>query len=563
MNDQNDLRHLDERADTAAADVRRQAEGRARPAFDPDRAASIEAPAPAAPGHRRTRALIAVAAAVVLLIGGAAWWTARPDGDDPSPVTSTGGSIRPFVATDLPDGFQIAGAGQYDQGDQSSSLAEAGTDGRLTMYGPDVTDPGLGIAYIRDFTTDGLGEGAEKITVAGRPAYTFDGKGLGVRAVILPESTGAVLLTSPTLERADLVRLAALVTVHDGNATAAENDLPSGWHEVGIEPSVASLSSPFGAMSTGTGSGRFAVYSKGDTYAMISIAVIDGDQSHLYAPALVLTDTEPVTVNGHPGIVGTPQRSQSASPGQKPVDGAFVSWMAQPGELVRVTSYGISRAELLKVAEAMRPAGAAEWKDLIERSQLGEFDPGRNDGSKAMGSGTFPSGVRWLLRLTPASSDSSDGASSPASVSLAVTLTGDSSSGSNGSSGSGSGQGTEIGPDGKPITTNPFQGTEVLQQGGHTFASGLIGDQVKTIELRRRDGSKVGLATIVEKFGHRAFVAEATDGAIEAVALDASGRELGRTDVGTDATGTGSEQTTTLVPDMTAPDPIAPTTVGP
>jgi len=552
MNDQPDLQHLDERADTAAADLRQRADGRERPTFDPDRLPALEAPRGARTDHHRTQALIAVAAALVLLLGGAAWWTSRPSGDDPSPVTSTGGGIRPFVATDLPDGFQIAGAGQYDQGDQSSSLAEAGTDGRLTMYGPGVSDPRLGIAYVKDFTTDGLGEGAEKITIAGRTAYAFDGKGLGVRAVILPEAAGAVLLTSPTLERADLVRLASLVTVHDGNASVAESDLPSGWHEVGVEPSVASLSSPFGAMSTGTGSGRFAVYTKDNAYAMVSISVIEGDESHLYAPALVLTDTAAVTVDGHPGIVGTPQRVQSSAPGQKPVDGAFVSWIAKPGELIRVTSYGISRAELLKMAAGMRPAGAAEWKDLIERSQLGEFDTATNEGSRVMGSGTFPSGVRWLLRLNPAGSgDSGD----PASVELAVTLSGDSSSGSSGSS---SGQGTEIGSDGQPITTNAFQGTEVLQQDGHVFASGLIGDQVQTIELRHEDGTKVGTATIVEKFGHRAFAAETSDAVTIAVALDADGKELGRTDVG----GAGSEQTPTPDPDMTAPDPMTPTTVG-
>jgi len=551
MNDQDDLRHLDQRADAAVTDLRHQAEARPRPAFDPDRLPSIEAPGPAGTDHRRTRAVIAVAAALVLVVGGVAWWTARPDGGDPSPVTSTGSGIRPFVATDLPDGFTIAGAGQYDQGDQSSSMSASDADGRLTMYGPAVSDPRLGIAFIEDFTTEGLGEGAEKITIAGRTAYALDGRGLGVRAVILPKSSGAILLTSPSLERSDLVRLAPLVTVHDGDAAVAESDLPAGWHEVGVEPSIASLTSPFGAMSTGTGSGRFAVYTKGDQYALISISVTEGDQSHLYAPALMLTDTEPAEVNGHPAIAGTPQRVQSTtSAGKGPVEGAFVSWMPKPGELIRVTSYGITRAELLEVAAAMRPADPAEWKDLIERSQLGEFDSARNDGSEVMGSGTFDSGIRWVLRFTPGAKGDA------ASTSLTVSLSGDSTSGSSGSS---SGQGTEIGSDGEPVATNPFQGTEVLQQDGHVFASGLLGDSVKTVELRREDGSKVGDATIVEKFGRRAFVAETSEAVTVAVALDADGKELGRTDVG----GAGSEQTPTPDPDMTAPDPSLPgTTAG-
>ena len=89
---------------------------------------------------------------------------------------------------------------------------------------------------------------------------------------------------------------------------------------------------------------------------MISIAVVEGDQSHLYAPALMLTDAESVEVDGHPGIAGTPQRVQPSSGGRGPVEGAFVSWMPKPGELVRVTSYGISRAELV-IYDSSKPEG--------------------------------------------------------------------------------------------------------------------------------------------------------------------------------------------------------------
>ena len=84
----------------------------------------------------------------------------------------------------------------------------------------------------------------------------------------------------------------------------------------------------------------------------------------------------------------------------------------------------------------------------------------------------------------------------------------------------------------------PFTSAEVLSQNGHVFASGLLADDVAKVELRRADGSVVGEATIVEALGHRGFAAEVTDGVTAAVALDATGKELGATDVrGDDGSG--------------------------
>ncbi|MBX3287099.1 MAG: hypothetical protein KF703_17255 [Actinobacteria bacterium] len=528
MNDHDTFHDLDARAARAAGDLRAAARARRRPAFDPERSPSIPVGAGGG-GDRRgmpRRTLAAVAAAVVLVAAGVVWAANRPHTEDDGPLTTTTDQPRPFVLGSVPKGFSLAGAGEI-----TSSPAESGEAGSapLVLYGTAADDLRLGLTTLGDFDAEGIGAGADPFEVEGVEAYSFDGKGFGPRAVVVPVDGTGVLALAPSIDREELVGLLGGARIDGDRVVLRDGALPDGWSRVGEEPSPLALVSPIAASRGATGPGSFVAYTSGDPTAELSdlqavyVSSMPGDAARLHAPVLAATEVRGTTIRGHEALVGT----STVSAGDSSSTTAFATWMERPGELIRLTAMGVPVDELQRIAEDVEPAAPEAWKDLVERTQLGEFDSGQyresQGGLQDMARGRFDDGTAWILRIWPA--DGEDATGPGASLDLQVALGGDSTAGSS------SGYGSSIGGDGEPAEQALGSSTQ-LSQGGRSFGAGFVGADVATVVLVGRDGTELGEAEIVSGLGRRAWVAEATEGVAEVVARAADGTELGRQDLG-------------------------------
>jgi hypothetical protein len=230
---------------------------------------------------------------------------------------------------------------------------------------------------------------------------------------------------------------------------------------------------------------------------------------------MLVSDVDEVTVRGHQALVAR------VDPGGGDTDAWVVSWAERPGEVVRVTGIGISRAETLAVAEGVSAADDAEWADLVEQTLLGDL---RTDLSEMeeLGRGRFADGTAWVLRLRPATSGPKGESSASLDLSVAIAGDGDTSS-------SFSSVGTAIdGPGGETPAPPTFSATTVRRQAGRAFGAGLLTDRVTVVEVVQADGRTRWLAEIVRANGVVAWVAEIPADATELVARDATGAEVGR-----------------------------------
>ncbi len=548
MNDHETFHDLDARASAAVTDLRASADARPRPSFDPERSPSIPVTVPGGASHRRSiprRTLAAAAAAVVLLAGAAVWVAARPDEDRLNPAVRTTDAPRPFVLGSVPDGFSLAGAGEATSG---SGAASGAGSAPLVIYGPAPDQPRLGISVLGAFDPEELDVEAEAVEVDGVRAYVLDGRGFGPRALVVQVGATSVIATGRDLGRDELVDLFAGARIVDRSVVLRDGVLPEGWTELGEEPSLIGMANAAAATSGSAGTGSFVAYLAGDVggegsdpdaLRAVYVASVPGDEVRLHAPELTATESERTTVRGHEAVAGTslvPASSETAT------STSFVSWFERPGELIRLTAIGVPVDELVRMAEDVEPIGREDWKELVERTRLGDFDDGRYQESGGnlveLARGRFDDGTAWVLRVQPADGEGTSGPN--ASLDLQVALGGDSSSGSS------SGSGTAMGSGGEPV--EPALGASTTTtQGGRTFGAGFLGADVDTVVLVADDGTELGRAEIVSGSGRRAWVAEATDGVVEVVAHAADGTELGRLGFGAG--------------DASTPPPQSPTTV--
>jgi hypothetical protein len=302
------------------------------------------------------------------------------------------------------------------------------------------------------------------------------------------------------------------------------------------------------AVAAGRGSvgpGTFVAYSNAavttvDTSGdmqFVLVSSMSGDEARLHALELVATETDRATVRGREAIVGTTWTEG----GSGQVTNSFVSWIERPGELIRISASGVPVDELVRIAETVEPIEAEAWRDLVERSLLGEFDSGEYRESAGelveMARGRFAGGTAWVLRVWPAEGEELSGPN--ASIDLQVAIGGDSTSGSS------SGSGAVSTSDGQPAETVLGSST-TLNQGGRTFVAGFVGADVDTVVLVGVDGAELGRAELVSGLGRRAWVAEVADGAVAVVARAADGTELGRQGVET-GDGSGPQTATTMI----------------
>ena len=535
------LHPLDERAAAAAADLAARAASRPVPAFDPHQAL-VTAPASTRPHPRRR--ILAVAAVIVALaaVGGVLVARSGP-GDDDDKATVISGDPRPFVAGDLPEGFQLGGVGEIDAA--TAEEGTAGLPGPMTIYGPSEDDPQLGISAYPTWDPERAAEDdVPTVEVGDRTASVYDGRGIGNRALIVPVGDGAVALMTRTMDEGSLRDLAAQVTTDgDGRPDLHGFALPDGWQELGQVPDPYELAGPMMQSMGRAAAGHYAVYLRGGwgvdsgesagssdgattttteppeelDDGMIQVSSTSGTMAQVHATAVLADEVERVTVRGHEAVLTTPSLVIDG-----PTPRRSVAWVERPGELVTVSGSSISKDELLAVAEDVEPVTAATWKDLVERSQMGEFDPANADDPPAakVGEGRFPDGSRWLLSAS--ASPDAEVTDASASLSVAVVRSGGSSSSST------SGMGSSIGGE----TEQPaIFGIEVMSTDDRTFAGALVVPDVDRVEQQTADGTVETEPEIVEGGGYRGFATELTTDTAALVAFAADGTELGRLEV--------------------------------
>ncbi len=539
---------LDRRAADAAADLHARAGARAVPAFAADRDAVV---APLRRPDRRVR-VVAIAAAVIVIAAVAGLLATRSDGPgDDDKATVTTGEPRPFVTGAVPEGLQLNGVGDITgDGRATDDVMQMSGTGPVTLFGPADDDPRLGIsAFLSRQAADFATSTAEQVDLpGGRRGYRWDDRGLGAHALLVPD--GDQLIVVVASEDGDWFRAVAGAATLDpaGTVDLHGADLPDGWRTLGQAPELLTLGTPLLAMFDAAAVGRYAVYATPGTTvsgastsgdgsdstradgagdppaddATLLVGSTSGGTVQLHAASLLADTTETTTVRGHRAVLTT-----SRGGGAEPFPTRSVAWLERPGELVRVSANGLSEDQLLAAAEGVEPVGTAEWTDLVERSQLGEFDPAASGGDLVVGDGRFPDGTRW--RLTVNTGDDPDHPSP--SVDLAIA-----SADPEDADFSSSGTGTASG-DGSAVLS-----TIELSSGGRRYTGVLVGDEVARLELRRGD-EVLGEPSIVEGNGYRGAAVESPGDGAELVVLAADGRELGRIAVGQQD---GTETTTPI-----------------
>lgn len=503
MSNEHLLHDLDRRAASASRDLRARAEARVIPPFKDDLAVTLAAPSTM--GSRSHRPLLSIAAALLLVVGAAVWFSVG-GGDDETSRANTVDAPRPFEATDLPEGLQAAyfASPVRDSGEALSS-------GPLALFGTSTERPELGLVYLPGFDPAEL-EGLAPVDFGKRTAYDVGTYGLGQNTLIVPEGGGAVAVLAPSLSRDDVRGIISGFVLDDETVTVPDRDLPDGWHFLGSEPRGFDVVSPTAALSRGATSSYFAMYA-GAERATLTVRSGPGSELTVAAVGLLSTDVRALTVRGQPGVLTrTP-----VDPSNPTETLLTLAWMESPGEVIQVSGVGVSDEELLVFAEGLRPVERAAWADLVRRSDLGEFQPYDDlvDGVsyRELGSGQFLDGTAWRLEVGTGPDLESDSASTRLHVAVED---------------NGSGQSSGSSTSGSPDPDQAFVSTETLDRGGRHFASGLIGDTVDTVQLRRPDGSLISRTELVEADGYRAWVGELTEDPTVVVALDAAGEELDR-----------------------------------
>lgn len=528
------LKDLDARGEAAARDLATSAGARPLPPFTvSDDVDAI----PVIPASRRTRHRVLAVAAAVLALGAAGAVAAVRRADDPNrrgtPVATA--VVRAHGAAWLPPGLEAVGAGE-DRGD-SVGRATSG----LAIYGPSVEDPQVGVALVRDWSIaevakDGNGR---RFDADGVAALDLSGSGLAPTAILIddPASPGdGIVALSPGLGPEELVALARATSADGDRATIRASALPAGWTHLADDPGGVFAGSPIAAGRSGPPSTRSIIYAAGDAtdpgrMRMVAVETRLGDASVLATVRVAAATTERVEVQGRDALLSTAPSPEAGGHAQ-----LTLTWLEDPGQVVRVTGFGLTRAELLRVAESVTAIDEATWRDLVERAELDLL--GDAEGV-LLARGSLADGTAWALGTAREHGTGDEG-----SLDLRVASDGDGDAVSSSFSSS---------PD-------RLRASIVTQSGGRRVLGGLVDPEVTAIEVRGTDGERLaGVPTHrveldpadAEAAGNGVadsswFVIELTDDAVELVLLDRNGNVLQRHDVrGTDV---NPEASATTVP---------------
>lgn len=344
---------LDARARAAAAGLRRAA-------------TELELPAPR-PRPRRRRAVrpkawpaVGVAGAAVAVLIAAVLAVAARSGDDAGrPATSMATGMPVLIPDPTPDGFEPTGA---------TELPRAATDRgpeHLTVMAfghADAADPAaspdLGISILR---AEGIvpGDFGRQVTVRGGPAWVSTDNA-GRTALSWEEAPGVLaLVDSGTLSEGDLVAVAEGLTFNADHTEVEVPDLPSGLTLLGTMTDAGLTGALAPSVLPDATTGHMVGYqdpADGRALIVATLRIDAGEAAVLHRTlGRPLGDVE---VRGHAGRLMVQDADASG--------GAVLHtliWEEAPGTYVTVAG-NLDEADLLAVAEGLRPASEQEWTDL-------------------------------------------------------------------------------------------------------------------------------------------------------------------------------------------------------
>lgn len=447
-----------------------------------------------------------VAAVAVLVVAGATLAVARQRDERSGPTAPHHLPSRPFVSIALPSGFRVTGAWRTDTG-ELARLFGSGPE-RARIWGQSTDRPGLG-AFVRSGTP---GEGARYLgqerKVRGHRVFYAEGTTFGRHSLVVANKDQLVYYVSPTLGRSELIRVAERARVTQGQVEVARETLPRGWRLLGSDrpASLHPINVPIGGQASAfSGPGSVVTYRSASGAEFVAVASGEGDVARMHRIRLMLVDAKDTDVRGHPAIAGTlaPTHRRPA-----PVL-RLLTWAERPGELIRVTTYGLEETQLRTIAAGIRPLTDAELDPLLGLTAAGVLDAGLPFvGLPFVGTGRFTSGEQWVLRGHVATKDGA----------LEIKAALDSSAGE--------GRSTTPG-----VTTRAGPFLSVASTSGHSsiLAYGLLRDDVASVDLMV-DGRRMPGTEEVAGFGSKGWVAEVPPRArrVEVIGVDAGGRELGR-----------------------------------
>jgi hypothetical protein len=516
-----DRNTVDERARAAAADLHQLTERRPIPTFETD--ATI-APAPAATHRRSGRRLLAVAAVVLAVAVAAVVAVTRTDDETKptEPVQTT--QLRSWDVTAVPSGLAVAGAVE-DRPDQS---AVRGTP--MAVYGPEDARPQVGVAGMQGWSVSAMREGGdvEPFEADGVAALDLSASGWAPAAVLIddPASSGnGIVAVGSGGDRDKLARFAIATTVADGTARVAPDDLPQGWDLLFDEPGGLLATQSTALARSGTTDARLITYA-GDllngTNQQLTITSRLASERTIDALWLTSEKVEELELDGRPALMAR----HSLYDGD--VTQRTIAWSPSPGEVVSVSGWNLTQAELLEAARSARPLDEDAWEDLAARSQLGllGFAAGHE-----LDEGTLPDGTRFVLRLQ-------NGEFLELDVAIDPYAAGDAASS------------TIVGTEEAALRA----GTQISRK-GRTFQAGIVGPEIDTVVIRAdgrqvatatmgqvtlddRDREEVGVEVAASLEDARWFVVEVIEDADELVLLAVDGGELDRFPI--DELGSGS-----------------------
>lgn len=533
MSDRTATTLLDDRATAAAHDLRAMAASRPVPEFDADALPLIALPLRPTPTSRSWPRIAAVAATVTLLAGTATWIAL--DGNDDGEVSSTENRIRPFAATAVPDDLALAGAADLGTDTEVSSPSSA--IGPLSVYANADDEPTLGIIVLRDFGIDDIDDldslpgPPVEVAVGDADGYELGGSDASLHQLVVLTGSSAVLFMSPTVDTDGLVRVATGVAIDGDTAVLGSDALPPGWRHLGDEAHAETLISPLAflrSVAVSARPGTAVVYLGRDQDRVLLVTSEPASDLSLAAVQVVAGTTEPRVVRGRPGLLGTDVGGQFAL-GESV---RTVTWIESDGEVVRVAGLGLTEDEILEVANGVEPVDPDEWRELVRRTQLGDLESeiGNGEGGVVevteVARGTFADGTEWVLRA--------EGNGTDARPELDIALPApDGSSSSSGSSSSTSEAGGALPPLYADVETS---------RGARRFAAGFVNDDVAHLVFLDATGAVFAEADPIDRAGYRGWVIEYV-GTLVVVAQDADGREIARTEITADDSGSGSSPT--------------------
>ncbi len=512
MND-DQFEGLDDRAKTAASSVQAAAQRRPRPSFDADRPMTL--PEPAAVGQSRAprrTAWVAAAAVVALVAGAVTFAVTRPDKGNDTVTAAAVEDPRPYVVEDLPDGLE--------QMMFVDLIARPNADppaSPMPVFGKTLEEPLAAATVIDAVSFEELEFTATEVdeeTIYRNDGYQFlPGQWVGVKR------DGAFILIAGATED-DALMLAQIVSAKDGAVTVDVEALPDGWRRLTTMNDPLDLA--FMAVRSNL-TGYLGSYASEDTETAVSVLAEGGDEAGMWSGRLFVDDSHEVTVRGHQGFIGSFSVPDGNADGTETTMRTMrsLAWIERPGEVIRMTGISMSEEELLAVAEGIRPAGEQEWRDLVEKTQLGDLGgyPGSSD-AKGRTTGTFDDGTKWSLSVveSPSYEGLPDGGTVAGDLytELRVAVETDTTSGSHGSSSSSNGG------------EKGFKSVDTTELERRRFASGILTDDTQRVQVQSVDGSVLSEATIVSVAGYRAFAAELDETPTVIVALGTDGSEVGR-----------------------------------